>query len=250
VFKPETGAALAMLDKLTHQNSGMKTFFSGRKRGGFTFIDLMIVVVIVGLMAILVMSMMPMTGRGARASRINCVSNLKQVGLAFRMWSNDHGDRFPMAVSITQTGSLEYIQTGEVYRHFQVISNELYSPKILVCSDDKSRVRANVFGSVANATPFASNKNLSYFVGLDADETQPNMMLAGDRNVTGGVMTNGSIMLFEPNTPAGWTKDIHNRAGNIGLADGSVSQATEEALRRQIKADTNEVIRLAIPLTK
>jgi prepilin-type processing-associated H-X9-DG protein len=218
--------------------------------GGFTFIDFMIVLITVVLMAVFVFPLLTRPGCKCSASRINCVSNLKQVGLAFRMWSNDHGERFPMAVSITQTGSLEYIQSGEVYRHFQVISNELYSPKILVCAADKGRVRAGTFGSGADAVPFASNSNLSYFVGVDADETQPNMILAGDRNVIGGVMNNESLMLLAADSRAGWTTEMHNRAGNIGLADGSVSQVTDESLRRQMKSDTNGVIRLAIPLTK
>src|SRR3954463_8694946 len=31
----------------------------------------------------------------ARAQTISCVSNMKQVGLAARLWSNDHKDVFP-----------------------------------------------------------------------------------------------------------------------------------------------------------
>ncbi len=31
-----------------------------------------------------------------RASRIKCINNIKQVGLAARIWANDHGDRLPV----------------------------------------------------------------------------------------------------------------------------------------------------------
>jgi len=57
-----------------------------------------------------------------RAKRINCVSNLKQVGLALRMWQNEHGNLFPM--------------------DFQSASNEMNTPKILTCISDTGRQRA------------------------------------------------------------------------------------------------------------
>ena len=56
-----------------------------------------------------------------RAQTINCVSNLKQIGLAARMYANDNRDIFP--------------------RDFASMSNELVSPKILTCPSDSSRQR-------------------------------------------------------------------------------------------------------------
>lgn len=64
----------------------------------------------------------PLAEAKGKAERINCVNNLKQVGLAARMWANDHGEVFP---------------TG-----FLSMSNELSTPKILTCSGDKTRQRA------------------------------------------------------------------------------------------------------------
>jgi len=55
----------------------------------------------------------------ARAERIQCVNNMKQVGLAFRIWAGDHRDKFPTSLV--------------------VMSNELSTPKILVCPSDSAR---------------------------------------------------------------------------------------------------------------
>ena len=67
-------------------------------------------------------------------------------------------------------------------------------------------------------------------VGLDADESRPQTILSGDRNITNGLPRSSGILSLEPDRPAGWTAEIHIEQGNIGLADGSVQQVTESQL--------------------
>ncbi len=57
-----------------------------------------------------------------KAQQINCVNNLKQVSLAAHRWANDHDGKFPP--------------------NFTAMSNELGTPKILVCPSDRSKTRA------------------------------------------------------------------------------------------------------------
>src|SRR5712664_326411 len=89
----------------------------------FTVWDLLIVLVTVALVPFFLPILVPIRCR-VPAARIHCVSNLKQVGLGFRIWSNDHAEKFPMATSTNNGGSLEFVANGEVYRHFLAISNE------------------------------------------------------------------------------------------------------------------------------
>jgi len=179
-----------------------------------------------------------------RAKRIMCVNNLKQVGLAFRIWSNDNGDKFPMQVEAKKGGSLEAIKEGQVLRHFLVISNELSTPKILACpTDDHMAVK-----------DFAELKttNISYFVGVDADETKPSMLLSGDRNITNGLAVDKSLLELSADPLCGWTEKMHEEAGNLALADGSAQQATTIMLRRMVEnakeANKNGKTRIQLPV--
>jgi hypothetical protein len=207
------------------------------KHSAFTLVEALVLIAIIFILA----SLIPWTpdhGK-VKAYRIVCVNNLKQVGLAHRIWANDHEGQFSFA-STNMDSSLAWVNSPEVFRHFQIMSNELMTPKILVCRADTQRSRATNFNEF-------SNTNLSYFVGLDAREDAPQSLLSGDRNITGGTLSNGFLRVLFPNTAVEWTKEIHQDAGNIGLGDGSVQQVTTAKLRQQLALQTNAFIRLAVP---
>jgi hypothetical protein len=190
------------------------------------------------MLAILLL-MPAMPRERARPSRINCVNNLKQVGLAFKQFAADHNDQFPMQVCATNGGSMEF--AGNAFQHFIVLSNELSTPKILYCPADKKRAPAATFSN------HLSNANISYFVGIDCIRTNPQMLLSGDRNLTNGIRVRNGLLSLTTNEPAGWTQDLHEKQGNGGLADGSVQQLTSSRLRDQIANSGAETNRLAMP---
>src|SRR6185369_12338618 len=113
----------------------------------------------------------------AQAQRIQCVSQLRQTGLAFHSFAHDHNSKFPMAVPVLAGGSMEFVQQalragGEfslAFRAFQSISNDLVTPKLLNCPTDTRQAAANF--------QMLKNENLSYFVALNADISQPTSIL-------------------------------------------------------------------------
>ena len=63
--------------------------------GGFTLVELLVVI---GIIAILIAIMMPALGRAKEsAKRVQCMSNLRQLGTAIMMYTQDSKGRFPGA---------------------------------------------------------------------------------------------------------------------------------------------------------
>ena len=209
-----------------------------RRTNGWTLIEILVVIAIVAVLAsVLLPAMHP--GHNRSRTRISCVSNLKQIGLSCRLWANDNGGEFPW-VSTNAAGSRAFVNSPQVFLHFTALSNELVISKVLVCPNDLQRIKTGNWSEL-------SNSNLSYFIALDADESKPQRLLSGDRNITGGTLSNGFLRVLTPQTDVGWTTALHNNAGNIGLSDGSVQQVTPAGLRKQLQAQDLPVIRLAVP---
>jgi prepilin-type N-terminal cleavage/methylation domain-containing protein/prepilin-type processing-associated H-X9-DG protein len=177
-----------------------------------------------------------------QSSEIQCVNNLKQIGLAFRIWEGDNGDKLPARVSERKGGAMEPALRGNVAPVFQVMSNELATPRILLCPADADRFAAE------NFTAGFDNSTISYFAGLDAADDKPAMFLSGDENFAiDGRPVKSGLLLLATNAPVSWTAARHVNRGNIGLADGSV-QTTGSSFLRQLLVQTGVATnRLALP---
>lgn len=199
---------------------------SQRSAIAFTQTELLVVAVVLGLLIALLLPWL--AKKDAKRKWIKCANNLKQVGLAHKVSSNDSSDLFHINRSTNQGGTLELIGTGQVYRHYLALSNELGRLDILVCSSDGARKVATSWSSL-------SNMNVSYFVGGDADETSLNVLLGGDRNIEARLPRTGSALWLATNNPVWWGKDIHGWVGNVVLADGSVQHMDTARLWAQVQ---------------
>jgi competence protein ComGC len=217
----------------------MNSTIRSSRKAAFTLVGLLVIIAVLAILAAMLLPALAAAKK--KAQRINCVNNLKQSGLAFRIWEGDNNDKLPMDVPMAKGGTKEFDTGADTFRHFQVMSNELSTPKILICPAD-TRVVANQFARLKNQT-------VSYFVGLEANDAFPQRFLDGDRNITGGSDPENGILKLVPGQRVTWTQAIHANQGNIGLSDGSVQQYSNSSLRDALRnsGDPTNIWRISLP---
>ena len=258
-----------------------------KPNAAFTLIELLVVLAVIALLGSTLLPALAVSG--SKVQKVNCILNLKQLGLASLSWANANNGYYPQALLASQGGAMDYCTHGGnnstagtapalgVYNPgmvFIVMSNYL-APKLLFCPADTIHAGAatNIsYGDLLSiATPAGHNTaaqlsyptKVSYFVGADATEADPQSILAGDCNI-GNVNTfNNSpaayrfgatvqVTLSAPEITSvafssgannwAWTaNDLHQKTGNLLIADGSVQSTTITGLHTFMQNATNAI---------
>ena len=230
-----------------------------KKSKAFTVMEALTVLVVVVFLVLVFLpsrSKTPATWTPIR----DCADNLSMLGRSLTDFAEDHNGNFPPETSVTNGGSKEFLTSGKVISQFEAASWDPDEPWLLHCPDDKLKVCAasvKINDSDDKPTPLLANlhlddRNLSYFMSINALGRSSQVILAGDRNLT----TNGSPVqpgqfALTTNLAIGWSHEMHMRAGspcgNILFADGHVETTDTKSLAGLVRKQPLQTNLLMIP---
>lgn len=176
----------------------------------FTLIEMLVVIAILGILASL---LLPALNRGkAKANRIKCVNNLRQIHAGMLSFSNEFDSRLPWTLKPNQADALFkdlYTDEHTGVNHFwdirfvflpAPIRRELGAAKVLASPCDPAVVpwteremnegRWQGFGASFDGVHVHMDRRaLSYAMHLGSDMQRPNTILGLTRNVSGNEPT-------------------------------------------------------------
>jgi len=215
----------------------MKTNFHRFANGGLTVVEMLVVVACVVILTALVL---PMRSTPSRSPRTSCMNNVRILGIDLLIYAADNHGKFPIRTSITNGGTMEYLERNQTFPHYQKLSADTHLLPFLVCPADKTRKAAASFTNLTDT-------NISYCLNADVSNSFQSIMTSDRQLQVNGQPVRHGTLVLATNMDIGWMPKQHMGGGVLGFADGHAEFCRGKDLNSIIQRQGLATNRFSVP---
>ncbi len=200
------------------------------------------VLAVVACAVILIAMLLPGLSGSHKSQAGICMNRVRNIAVGFLMYASDNQGKWTIQTSVTNGGTMEFLERNQTSPHYQKISNYVHDTTTFICPAEKNRRAAANYESLTDS-------NLSYFLNADiSTKDASKSIMLGDRSLqANGQPVGHGTFTVKTNMDVTWTGEMHRSFEILGFVDGHAELCHVTNLNSAFQRQGLAAFRLSVP---